>query len=227
MTINIEYETEKKLDLDYETIIRQVVEKAMDYEKCPYEAEVNVTLTDNAAIHEINREYREIDRATDVLSFPMIEYETPADFDALEDVMDQFPEDYFNPDTGELMLGDIVISVEKVEEQAEKYGHSKERELAFLTAHSMMHLFGYDHMEEDEAKVMEAKQREVLELLGITRFTVIYGNCPVMDGSRQFKMILKAVREMRIYEKEKKYYYCGCLCACSSRNCGGYLWDDT
>ena len=140
MTINIEYETEKKLDLDYETIIRQVVEKAMDYEKCPYEAEVNVTLTDNAAIHEINREYREIDRATDVLSFPMIEYETPADFDALEDVMDQFPEDYFNPDTGELMLGDIVISVEKVEEQAEKYGHSKERELAFLTAHSMMHL---------------------------------------------------------------------------------------
>ena len=155
MTINIEYETEKKLDLDYETIIRQVVEKAMDYEKCPYEAEVNVTLTDNAAIHEINREYREIDRATDVLSFPMIEYETP--------------EDYFNPDTGELMLGDIVISVEKVEEQAEKYGHSKERELAFLTAHSMMHLFGYDHMEEDEAKVMEAKQREVLELLGITR----------------------------------------------------------
>lgn len=80
MTINIEYETEKKLDLDYETIIRQVVEKAMDYEKCPYEAEVNVTLTDNAAIHEINREYREIDRATDVLSFPMIEYETPADF---------------------------------------------------------------------------------------------------------------------------------------------------
>ena len=147
MTINIEYETEKKLDLDYETIIRQVVEKAMDYEKCPYEAEVNVTLTDNAAIHEINREYREIDRATDVLSFPMIEYETPADFDALED----------------------VISVEKVEEQAEKYGHSKERELAFLTAHSMMHLFGYDHMEEDEAKVMEAKQREVLELLGITR----------------------------------------------------------
>ena len=169
MTINIEYETEKKLDLDYETIIRQVVEKAMDYEKCPYEAEVNVTLTDNAAIHEINREYREIDRATDVLSFPMIEYETPANFDALEDVMDQFPEDYFNPDTGELMLGDIVISVEKVEEQAEKYGHSKERELAFLTAHSMMHLFGYDHMEEDEAKVMEAKQREVLELLGITR----------------------------------------------------------
>ena len=162
MTINIEYETEKKLDLDYETIIRQVVEKAMDYEKCPYEAEVNVTLTDNAAIHEINREYRDIDRATDVLSFPMIEYETPADFDALEDVMDQFPEDYFNPDTGELMLGDIVISVEKVEEQAEKYGHSKERELAFLTAHSMMHLFGYDHMEEDEAKVMEAKQREVL-----------------------------------------------------------------
>ncbi len=169
MTINIEYETEKKLDLDYETIIRQVVEKAMDYEKCPYEAEVNVTLTDNAAIHEINREYREIDRATDVLSFPMIEYETPADFDALEDVMDQFPKDYFNPDTGELMLGDIVISVEKVEEQAEKYGHSQERELAFLVAHSMLHLCGYDHMEEEERLEMERKQEEILERKGYRR----------------------------------------------------------
>ena len=169
MTFEIENVYPEMVLPDYEAIIKNVIEAALNYEKCPYEAEVNVTLTDNAAIHEINREYREIDRATDVLSFPMIEYETPADFDALEDVMNQFPEDYFNPDTGELMLGDIVISVEKVEEQAEKYGHSKERELAFLTAHGMMHLFGYDHMEEDEAKVMEAKQREVLELLGITR----------------------------------------------------------
>lgn len=169
MTINIEYETEKQLGLDYEKIIRAVVEKSLDYEKCPYEAEVNVTLTDNAAIREVNKEYRQIDSATDVLSFPMIEYGIPADFEALEEVMESTPEDYFNPDTGELMLGDIMISVEKVEEQADKYGHSKERELAFLTAHSMMHLFGYDHMEKEEAEVMEAKQREVLALLGITR----------------------------------------------------------
>jgi probable rRNA maturation factor len=165
MTVNIEYETEIKLDLDYEKIIRDVVEKSVDYEKCPYETEVNVILTDNESIHGINRDYRDVDSPTDVLSFPLVSYDTPADFDAIE----QSPEDYFNPDTGELLLGDIIISVEKVAEQAKKYGHSEERELAFLTAHSMMHLFGYDHMEEDEAKVMEAKQAEVLEQLGITR----------------------------------------------------------
>lgn len=169
MTINIEYETDKPLELDYETIIKDVVNESVDYEKCPYEAEVNVILTDNEAIHQINKEHRNVDSATDVLSFPMIEYKEPADFDSLEDDMNVNTEDYFNPDSGELMLGDIVISVEKVIEQAEKYGHSKKRELAFLVAHSMMHLFGYDHMEEDEAKVMEAKQNEVLEQLGISR----------------------------------------------------------
>lgn len=169
MTINIENETEIKLDVDYETIIRQVVEKAVDYEKCPYEIEVNVVLTDNEAIHEINKEYREIDRPTDVLSFPMIDYEKPSDFDALEALFDQNPEDYFNPDSGELILGDIIISVEKVIEQALSYNHSEKRELAFLVAHSMMHLFGYDHMEEEERITMEAKQNDVLNLLGIKR----------------------------------------------------------
>ncbi len=165
MTIQIEYETEIKLDVDYEPLIRQVVEAAMDYEDCPYEAEVNVLLTDNEAIHELNREYRQIDSPTDVLSFPAVDYETPADFDALEEAA----VDYFNPDTGELMLGDIVISVEKVMAQAEEYGHTKERELGFLVAHSMLHLFGYDHMEEDERAVMEQKQREILDGIGLTR----------------------------------------------------------
>lgn len=169
MTIHIEYETEIGLKLDYEQIIRQVIAASADYEKCPYEAEVNVVLTDNEAIREINREHRNVDCPTDVLSFPMIEYDVPSDFAGLEAKMDANPEDYFNPDTGELLLGDIVISVEKVIEQAEKYGHSEERELAFLIAHSMMHLFGYDHMEEEEAAVMEAKQRIVLKQLGITR----------------------------------------------------------
>ena len=169
MTINIEYEAEEKLDLDYEKIITDVVNEAVDYEKCPYEVEVNVTLTDNEAIHKINNEFRQVDSATDVLSFPMIDYETPSDFDSLEEEFDTNTEDYFNPDTGELMLGDIVVSVEKVLEQAEKYGHTPTRELAFLVAHSMMHLFGYDHMTEDESRVMEAKQREVLDNLGITR----------------------------------------------------------
>ena len=165
MTIEIEYEAEKKLDLPYEKIIRDVIEEAMDYEGCPYEAEVSVVLTDNPSIQEINRDYRQIDRPTDVLSVPMVDYERPADFCGLEEQA----EDYFNPETGELMLGDIIVSVDKVEEQAEKYGHSQARELAFLVAHSMLHLFGYDHMEEEERLVMERKQAEILERRGYRR----------------------------------------------------------
>ena len=165
MTIEIEYEAEKKLDLPYEKIIRDVIEEAMDYEGCSYEAEGSVVLTDNPSIQEINRDYRQIDRPTDVLSFPMVDYERPADFCGLEEQA----EDYFNPETGELMLGDIIVSVDKVEEQAEKYGHSQARELAFLVAHSMLHLFGYDHMEEEERLVMERKQAEILERRGYRR----------------------------------------------------------
>lgn len=165
MTLNLEYETEIKLQLDYKTIITKVVEKALDLENCPYEIELNVILTDNKEMKEINREYRDIDTPTDVLSFPMISYESPGDFS----VLDEADNDSFNPETGELLLGDIIISVEKVMEQAIEYGHSEERELAFLAAHSMMHLFGYDHMEEEERMVMEDKQRKVLEELNIYR----------------------------------------------------------
>lgn len=169
MTVNIEYETDVKLEIDYEDIIKRVVSESVDYVKCPYETEVNVVLTDNASIHVINKEHREVDAPTDVLSFPMVEYQKPADFKAIEDELGACEGEYFNPDTGELMLGDIVISVEKVYEQAEKYGHSPKRELAFLVAHSMMHLFGYDHMVPEEADIMEAKQKEVLNNLGIER----------------------------------------------------------
>ena len=123
----------------------------------------------NDEIKKINAEYRNINNPTDVLSFPMLNFALPGDFDGISDELENDVEDYFNPDSGELMLGDIVVSVEKVVEQAEKYGHSQERELAFLVAHSMMHLFGYDHMEPDEAAVMESKQREILDNLGITR----------------------------------------------------------
>lgn len=165
MTINIEYETEKKLDVPYEKIIHDIIPAALDFEECPYESEVNVILTDNDAIQEINRDYREIDAPTDVLSFPMVDYETEADFSHLE----EHSEDYFNPETGELLLGDIIISVEKVIEQAEKYGHSQERELAFLIAHSMLHLCGYDHMEDSEREIMEQKQRQILENEGYNR----------------------------------------------------------
>ena len=165
MTIQIEYEAKKDWNVDYRPIIETIVLAALDYEKCPYEAEVNVLLTDNEEIRRLNREFRSIDRETDVLSFPMGDFETPSDFDRLEEQA----EDYFNPETGELLLGDIVISVDKVQEQAEKYGHSQERELAFLVAHSMLHLCGYDHMEEEERLIREKKQEEILSLQGYTR----------------------------------------------------------
>ena len=112
----------------------------------------------------MNEEFRQIDRATDVLSFPMADYETPGDFSHLDE-----DAGLFHPDTGELMLGDIVISVDKVFEQAEEYGHSLLREYAFLIAHSMLHLFGYDHMEEVERKEMEMHQKKIMELVNITR----------------------------------------------------------
>ncbi len=157
MTIDISYETDIELDIPYEDIVRQMVVAALDYENCPYEAEVSVTVVDDKEIQEINKTYRNIDKATDVLSFPMYEYEKAADFDNLDDSA-------FNPESGELLLGDIVISAEKVTAQAKEYGHSKEREFAFLLVHSMLHLLGYDHMEEEERLVMESKQKEILEL---------------------------------------------------------------
>ena len=157
MTIDISYETDIELDIPYEDIVRQMVVAALDYENCPYEAEVSVTVVDDKEIQKINKTYRNIDKATDVLSFPMYQYEKAADFDNLDDSA-------FNPESGELLLGDIVISAEKVTAQAKEYGHSKEREFAFLLVHSMLHLLGYDHMEEEERLVMESKQKEILEL---------------------------------------------------------------
>lgn len=165
MSFVIENECEKEFPFDYEKLAQKVVEYCLDYVKFPYEAEVNLTLTDNEGIHRINKEFREIDRPTDVLSFPMLSYEHPADFSFLERESD----DDFNPDTGEALLGDIVISIDKVYEQSESYGHSVEREFAFLIVHSMLHLFGYDHMEEEEAKEMEEQQRRILNGLQILR----------------------------------------------------------
>lgn len=164
MTITIEEETGVNFDFDYKKLIEDVINQAMDYKKCPYEAEVSVVLTDNESICSINREFRNLDKPTDVLSFPLVDYEEAGEFDFLEE-----REDCFNPESGELMLGDIVISVEKVFEQAENYGHSPRRELAFLVAHSMLHLFGYDHMTPEEAAVMEKGQEEILAAMGITR----------------------------------------------------------
>ena len=165
MTFYVESETDKTLPFEAEEVAGKVIVEALDLENCPYEVSVNVLLTDDQGIHAMNKQYRGIDRPTDVLSFPNVDYENPADFTGIEDTI----EDYFDPENGELCLGDIVISVEKVYEQSEEYGHSLMREYAFLIAHSMLHLLGYDHMAPEEATVMEQKQEEILNRLGITR----------------------------------------------------------
>lgn len=165
MSFYLEEECEVLFDFDYKELAQMVIDFCLEHEKFEYAVEVNLTLTNNEGIHIINKEYRQIDRPTDVLSFPLLSYDKPGDFSFLEDEN----EDNFNPDTGEVMLGDIIISVEKVFEQANEYGHSPRREFAFLITHSMLHLFGYDHMEPDEAAVMEAKQRAILEGLNILR----------------------------------------------------------
>lgn len=166
MTVNIDYESDKQLDFDYEKLIHEVINAALDFEECPYEVEVNVVLTTNEEIAMINRDYRDLFKPTDVLSFPMIDYVSPGDFSVLEDCL---AEDYFNPESGELILGDIILSVDKILEQAQSYGHSRQRELGFLVAHSMLHLFGYDHMEDEEREAMEEKQRDILNMLNLKR----------------------------------------------------------
>lgn len=165
MTSYVENEINAVFDFEIQEIVETVMEAVLEEEKCPYEAQVNLLITDNEGIHEFNLQYRNVDSATDVLSFPMIPFEREADFAIVEDG----EADYFDPDSGELLLGDIIISVEKVREQARNYGHSLKREFAFLVAHSMLHLCGYDHMQENEALQMEAKQEKILSALGITR----------------------------------------------------------
>ncbi|MBP3233315.1 MAG: rRNA maturation RNase YbeY [Eubacterium sp.] len=165
MEIYIENTTEDELPDYYEEIIEDVIKGSIEYLKCPYECEVSVTITDNDGIHTINLDERGIDAPTDVLSFPMLDFDNPNDLSYIE----KYPQDYFNPETKDLLLGDIVISREKVDSQSAEYGHSDKRELAFLLAHSMLHLFGYDHMEDDERLVMEELQENILTKKGYTR----------------------------------------------------------
>lgn len=163
-----EYEGEDFEDIfsfDWLKTANDVAEEVLKEEHCPYECEADLLLTDNERIHEINLQTREIDRATDVLSFPCCQYTPPASWEEAE----LSHSDNFDPENGKLMLGEIVISVPKVAEQAKAYGHSTRREFAFLVSHSMLHLIGYDHMVSEEEKVMFAKQEQVLKALGITR----------------------------------------------------------
>lgn len=164
MTFYIENETEKGFSFDAERLIGDVIKAALLFEKCPYEAEVSVLLTDDQGIREVNRTMRGIDQVTDVLSFPALSFASPADFNGSEDESGAS-----NPESGELVLGDILLSVDRVKAQASSYNHSEKRELAFLVAHSMLHLMGYDHMEEEERLLMEEKQEALLDSIGLTR----------------------------------------------------------
>ena len=165
MSISIINESDIEYPKEFDEIIESVIEASIDYMKCPYECEVSVTLTDNDGIHEINMSERSIDSPTDVLSFPMLDFDSPGDLSYVE----KYPQDYFNPESGELLLGDIVISLEKVASQAVEYGHSQKREIAFLVAHSCLHLFGYDHIDDREREEMEELQNNILNMKGYTR----------------------------------------------------------
>lgn len=144
---------------ELEEVILSVCESVMNEEECNFDAQISLTLTDNESIRLINNEHRGIDSPTDVLSFPMLEFDDEG----------QIIDNEFEYDDDLIMLGDIVISLERAREQSIEFGHSFKREVAFLVAHSMLHLLGYDHMEEEEEKIMCQKQEKVLNSLGILR----------------------------------------------------------
>lgn len=139
---------------EYEMVLNRVINKCFEEEKLK-NLYISITLTNPENIQKINKEYRNIDRATDVLSFPMFERE---EIPSLKE-----------EDKTEDILGDIIVSIEKVKEQAEEYGHSFERELAYLVTHGMLHLLGYDHMIDEEKVIMRKREEEILGVLNITR----------------------------------------------------------
>lgn len=150
--MDVLFENNTKEEVNYK-LIENVISEALKYEGVSDNTEISVTIVDNEEIRKINNKFRNIDRATDVLSFPLIDFDN-------EDL----------PNNGsKIYLGDIIISIERAKEQANEYGHSLDREVGFLTAHSMLHLLGYDHMVPEEEKVMFAKQEEILSNLGLKR----------------------------------------------------------
>lgn len=153
MKVLFDNSTDFDFNNNYISLVEKVAKEALRYEGFSDNCEISFSLVDNEEIHEINKKYRGIDRPTDVLSFPLIDFENEE-----------------APNTANtIALGDIIISIDKLKEQSEAYNHSFERELGFLTAHSMLHLLGYDHMTEPEEKVMFKKQEEILNNLGLTR----------------------------------------------------------
>ena len=154
----LENETDEEISEQQINELNRVCCEIMKNEECNFDAEISFTFTDNEGIREINRDYRNIDRPTDVLSFPMLEF------------CDDETDVEYETENGLVLLGDIVISIERAKEQAQEFGHSLRRELAFLTAHSMLHLLGYDHVDDPVGeKMMMEKQDRALNALGITR----------------------------------------------------------
>ena len=149
-----------EITVEVNEAIRKVCEETLLFEDCDFDAQISLTIVDNEEIQKINKQFREKDMPTDVLSFPMLE------FDEDGNVVDS----EFDFDDEDVVLGDIVISAERAAEQAEAYGHSFLREMAFLTVHSMLHLLGYDHVDDPEGeKIMCEKQEAILKRLQITR----------------------------------------------------------
>ena len=151
--------TDNRTDFEISGEIMEAVEKAcletLKYEEFDEDCEISLSFVTNEEIHQINRQFRNVDAPTDVLSFPQLTFEEGEEADVNEN--------------GEIVPGDIIISVERAKEQAEEYGHGLKREIAFLTVHSMLHLLGYDHMEKDEEEDMFRRQKEILEIAGIPR----------------------------------------------------------
>lgn len=144
-------------------LIRKVIRTALELEGVTLRCEVDVLLTNDAGIHAINKEMRDVDAPTDVLSFPEFEF-TPGEPPTEDD------EELCDPATGLLPLGDMVLSMERVEAQAAEFGHSNRRELAYLVTHSVLHLLGYDHLDEGpQKKQMRAREDAIMEELGILR----------------------------------------------------------
>lgn len=157
MNLKIDFDNnQEKIPLTYslKMLVRRAIEATLDYEQYGNACEVSVTFTDNAQIHALNQKFRGVDRPTDVLSFPLFDYDGVTEEPPVDELLG--------------MLGDIVLSLEQAEIQANEYGHSFTREVAFLCVHSMLHLLGYDHEtgEEDEAD-MRRRQSEIMDLMGL------------------------------------------------------------
>ena len=160
MEHQIIFDAEVDVPQDVEEQFRQVITAALEAEGVDVPCEVNVLFTDDAGIHQINLDMREVNSPTDVLSFPMFDLQ-PGEHPTEEDA---------DPATGLVPLGDMCISLERAEAQAAEFGHSVQRELCYLTVHSVLHLLGYDHLDEGPMKAqMRAREESILESLGITR----------------------------------------------------------